>query len=92
MRQLCAVDIAVDVIGLDQLDRLLQLGRVDATYLVVGDVRQPVGISLFGIDPAGEADEQDEKVSAAPEDGAEDHVRRLQINTRARCTDPCRRC
>src|SRR5207245_10114331 len=38
-RELCSVDVAVDVLRLDQPDRLLQLRRVDAPIGVVRDIR-----------------------------------------------------
>jgi hypothetical protein len=85
MRKLLRVDVAIDVVGLDHPDRLLQLRGVDLAGGVVGHVWQGVGERLVRVDTQAESEAEtnhtDDQHGNAPEDVAS-HVSRLTKSRR----------
>ena len=55
MRKFLWIDVAVDVVRLDQANSLLQLGGVDLAFRVVRHIRQGIGESLVRVDTKAES-------------------------------------
>ncbi len=77
LRQLLGVDAAVDIIGLDQSRRLLDLSQIDTRSGSMSDVRDVLWIRLVEIDSREESDEHQQRHGATPQGDAAIHVSRL---------------